>query len=145
MTKTLHTIEGKWTGYLKYDKGFPLQFQARYVAFTMNISCKDGVISGIWVDEHTEHFNLEPSTFTGTFDGVAINFEKTRPLSPSLEHIKIKIKDISPALYSGQLRKKLFSSAYYFKGKCSNTLKFTNKMGKDVTRELYGLWKMKRE
>ena len=144
----INIIEGKWVGHLKYDQGYPLELQAKYVSFEMNIFL-DGInINGTWIDEHTIHHHLDPSTFEGTFVDDIIHFTKTRSHDIVFDPVKKKLGITNeagiPVLYSGRLRKKIFSAQYYFKGKCCFTLNYTDKAGNAKSHDFKGLWSMKR-
>ena len=145
----MDTIEGIWVGHLKLDKGYPLEMQTKYVSFEMEISDQNGFIQGICADDHTRYLNIAPATIVGTFKNNTISFVKTYPYLLAIDKTNktVIVPDMPPAAvqYTGRLRKKLFSSGYFFKGTCSFSVPYVDKKGVERSHTLWSTWTMKKQ
>ena len=142
------SIEGKWKGDFRYDQGYPLALQARYVSFTMDLWTKNGMIFGICIDDHTKKLNIEPASIVGTFSRNIFKFTKTYPYLLAInENDKptiVPARAPVPVQYRGRVRKRLFSSEYYCKGKASFTVSYLTKMGFEKSHTFWSVWSMKK-
>jgi hypothetical protein len=144
----INSIEGKWTGHFKYDQGFPFHIQTRYVYFTIELFDKNGVITGTCTDDHTQHLKIDPATISGTYKDNSIVFIKKYPcfftLDKNNQMVILHDRPAQDVEFFGRLKKRLFSSEYYFQGKSKATVKYTNKMGIEKNHDFWTTWSMKK-
>ena len=108
------TISVKWTGEYKYGGEYP-EIEGTTVAFEIQMTEQDGIISGTCIDEDTKEIFKDPIKIKGFIDGNVISFIKTYPYYYFLDKDgKIVIDNSMPphsVSYSGSLNDRKDSCA----------------------------------
>lgn len=140
-------LTGKWIGEYTYEKGYEPEIIGQSKPFEINISDKEGNLSGDCIDDIVKAKSGNESYSNGFFKDKKIGFKKRYRYLVDYDGNEIELKEgfkYDGVDYIGRLRKKLFSRKYYFKGTWSITTDYVDENNKKGTFIVMGKWKMKR-
>ncbi len=142
-------LSGKWKGYYRYGKEYPLKFRKLKEPFEIEIKYDDDVFSGICIDNYTKDLFKAPAVIDGSFEGDRIYFIKRYPGLLTLDENDkptIILNEPSYAIqYEGFLYKCFWGNDYYIKGEWSIDISYLDE-GKNANYfSDTGTWKITKE
>ena len=144
----LENISGKWAGYYKYGAGYPLSMQGIAKDFEMELTDEDGLIKGICRDDITNELTISPAEIEGTFENGLFYFIKTYTCAIVFdeygESVALPDKPSHAVHYKANIRKRLFSKAYFFKGSWEISGSYLDANKVPFHYSISGTWKMKK-
>lgn len=113
-------VNGLWEGYFTYGPGYPPSYKNKKVTFTIELTETKGLITGKCIDEFVKTHFTEAAKIEGAFENNQITFLKTYPsylyIDENDKPAVDKSKPSTSILYTGILKKRIFTRVYYFKG-----------------------------
>jgi hypothetical protein len=142
-------VQGKWEGYFNYGKYYPPEYQAKTVAFTIELNVDvNGIIHGFCLDEIIKEMALQPATIEGSIENDTLKFFKYYPCYLALDENKRTIMDpdkpSTGIQYTGKLSRKLFPTTYTVKGRWEILGTLHDQNGDPHIYTVDGTWQMKK-
>lgn len=144
-----NNIEGKWQGYYKYGKAYPLEYQAIPVSFMIEITLdENGIIKGKCIDDLITELGIGPASIEGTFENNTIVFMKYYPCLITIDQnnktVAVHDKPSVGIQYKGSLKRKLFSKNYFLKGEWDISGSLIDERGTAQYYNFDGTWSLRK-
>ena len=142
-------LTGLWQGKYKYGRGYSNGIIGKVEPFQIYITDKDGIISGICLDEIVKAIEGNESSIEGYFNDNSISFLKKYRYHKFFDEEKSVVpvdRIYSDGIhYRGKLKKRIFSKQLYFTGDWTITSEFTDENNQRHEYTCAGTWTMERE
>ncbi len=144
----LPAIDGQWQGHFTYGEGYTPDFRKQKVRLELNLINEGGNLQGTALDSVTRGLFREPAQLVGRVEGDSVAFIKRYPCLVTVDEsgnsIVVPEQPSTETIFSGKLKKKLFSSKYFLQGEWKIEGSFINQWGTKSNYTYRGTWSVEK-